>query len=377
MLNRLANRKSESGDAEQSAIRDPNSAMPSDSVFTRRMLQTVFAIAGVAILVISLWVAREAVLLVYISALIAMGFAPLVKLIERGRRDARRRIPRSLAILVVYLAVVIGFVIVGLVVIPPLVAQANALWARIPEEFDKVQNFLIRSHILRRRVTLAEAVQNAPNGSGAAVGTVLVALTSFAGGIFEVVTVLILSFYLLIEARTMFDYFIRFVPAGRRDEAGEAAHEVVEKVSAWLRAQVILAGVMGTFAAVGLGLLNVPYFYVVALIAAVGETIPILGPIIAGVTAVAIALTVSPQLALAVGVYFLVLHQLEANILVPKIMEKRVGVSPVAVMVALLIGGALWGVVGAILAIPTAAIGSVIIEDLAFRRDRLIPDSPA
>jgi predicted PurR-regulated permease PerM len=376
-LNRLANRKSESGDAEQSAIRDPNSAMPSDSVFTRRMLQTVFAIAGVAILVISLWVAREAVLLVYISALIAMGFAPLVKLIERGRRDARRRIPRSLAILVVYLAVVIGFVIVGLVVIPPLVAQANALWARIPEEFDKVQNFLIRSHILRRRVTLAEAVQNAPNGSGAAVGTVLVALTSFAGGIFEVVTVLILSFYLLIEARTMFDYFIRFVPAGRRDEAGEAAHEVVEKVSAWLRAQVILAGVMGTFAAVGLGLLNVPYFYVVALIAAVGETIPILGPIIAGVTAVAIALTVSPQLALAVGVYFLVLHQLEANILVPKIMEKRVGVSPVAVMVALLIGGALWGVVGAILAIPTAAIGSVIIEDLAFRRDRLIPDSPA
>ena len=345
--------------------------MATDSVFTRRMLQTVFAIAGVAILVISLWVAREAVMLVYISALIAMGFAPLVKLIERGRHDARRRIPRSLAILVVYLAVVIGFVIVGLVVIPPLVAQANALWAKIPEEFDKVQNFLIRSHILRRRVTLAEAVQNAPNGSGAAVGTVLVALTSFAGGIFEVVTVLILSFYLLIEARTMFDYFIRFVPAGRRDEAGEAAHEVVEKVSAWLRAQVILAGVMGTFAAVGLGLLNVPYFYVVALIAAVGETIPILGPIIAGVTAVAIALTVSPQLALAVGVYFLVLHQLEANILVPKIMEKRVGVSPVAVMVALLIGGALWGVVGAILAIPTAAIGSVIIEDLAFRRDRL------
>jgi len=371
VLNRLANRKSESGNAEQSEIRNPESAMATDSVFTRRMLQTVFAIAGVAILVISLWVAREAVMLVYISALIAMGFAPLVKLIERGRHDARRRIPRSLAILVVYLAVVIGFVIVGLVVIPPLVAQANALWAKIPEEFDKVQNFLIRSHILRRRVTLAEAVQNAPNGSGAAVGTVLVALTSFAGGIFEVVTVLILSFYLLIEARTMFDYFIRFVPAGRRDEAGEAAHEVVEKVSAWLRAQVILAGVMGTFAAVGLGLLNVPYFYVVALIAAVGETIPILGPIIAGVTAVAIALTVSPQLALAVGVYFLVLHQLEANILVPKIMEKRVGVSPVAVMVALLIGGALWGVVGAILAIPTAAIGSVIIEDLAFRRDRL------
>ncbi|HEX7136709.1 MAG TPA: AI-2E family transporter, partial [Vicinamibacterales bacterium] len=89
-----------------------------------------------------------------------------------------------------------------------------------------------------------------------------------------------------------------------------------------------------------------------------------------------IALTVSLQLAVTVGVYFLVLHQLEANVLVPKIMEKRVGVSPVAVMVALLIGAALWGVIGAILAIPTAAIASVIIEDLGFsQRDRLTPDS--
>jgi predicted PurR-regulated permease PerM len=70
---------------------------------------------------------------------------------------------------------------------------------------------------------------------------------------------------------------------------------------------------------------------------------------------------------LTVGVYFLILHQLEANILVPKIMERRVGVSPVAVMIALLVGGALWGIIGAILAIPTAAIISVIIEDFAYK----------
>src|SRR6185312_10758976 len=99
--------------------------------------------------------------------------------------------------------------------------------------------------------------------------------------------------------------------------------------------------------------------------AAVGETIPIVGPVVGGLTSVAVAITVSPKLALMVGVYFLVLHQLEANILVPKIMEKSVGVSPVAVLVALLVGAELWGLVGAILAIPTAAILSVIIEDLA------------
>ena len=108
-------------------------------------------------------------------------------------------------------------------------------------------------------------------------------------------------------------------------------------------------------------------FFVVALIAAVGETIPIVGPVIGGVTAVAVAITTSAQLAVEVGVLFLVLHQLEANVLVPKIMQQRVGISPVAVIVALLVGGELWGLVGAVLAIPTAAIVSAFIEEFTAR----------
>ncbi len=349
-----------------------------DREFTRRMLQTVFAVAGVIVLAFALWAAREALLLIYISGLIAMGFAPLVRNLEHGRplrnnvgrTEDVGRVPRWFAILVIYLTVVAIFVVVALIVIPPLIAQATALWARMPDEFNRLQKTLIRYNLMRRQITLAEAVQSAPTGSADAVGTVLIALSTFAGGIFALVTVLILSFYFLIETQTMFGYLIRFVPVERRGDVSVAAREAVVKVSAWLRAQVLLAGVMGTFAAIGLAFLGVPYFYVVALVAAVGETIPIVGPVIGGVTAVAVALTVSPKLALTVGVYFLVLHQLEANILVPKIMERRVGVSPVAVMVALLVGGALWGVIGAILAIPTAAIISVIIEDVAVRGER-------
>jgi predicted PurR-regulated permease PerM len=333
------------------------------------MLQTVFAVAGVTVLVLALWAAREALLLVYISALIAMGFSPLVRILERAPKRGRIRIPRWFAILVIYILVISIFVLVALLIIPPLVAQATALWARMPEEFARFQRFLIRYKLLRRPITLAEAVQNAPSGSSAAtaVGTVLTALSGFAGGIFALITILILSFYLLVQSREIFEYLIRFVPVSRREDVATASREAIIKVSAWLRAQVMLAGVMGTFAAVGLGWLGVPYFYVVALVAAVGETIPIVGPIIGGVTAFLVALTVSPQLALTVGVYFLILHQLEANILVPKIMERRVGVSPVAVMIALLVGGALWGIIGAVLAIPTAAIISVIIEDFVQR----------
>jgi predicted PurR-regulated permease PerM len=339
-----------------------------DRDYTRRMLQTVAALAGAVILVAAFWTAREALLIIYISSLVAMGFSPIVRVVERPRRDTRRLLPRWLAILVVYGSILTIVVLLALAIVPPLIAQAESLWQKLPAEFNRLQSFLIDHRLMsnRSRVTLEQAVQNTPTGAATnAVGTVLVAIGSLVGGAFAVVTVVILSFYLMVEADAMSAYLIRFVPAGRRADVGAASVAAVVRVSAWLRAQLLLAGVMGTFAAVGLWLMSVPYFYVIALVAALGETIPIVGPVIGGVTAVAVALTVSPRLALTVGVYFLILHQLEANILVPKIMEKRVGVSPVAVMAALLIGAAWWGVVGAILAIPTAAILAVVIEEIA------------
>jgi predicted PurR-regulated permease PerM len=348
--------------------------MVSDREFTRRMLRTVGTITGVVILLALLWAAREALMLVYVSALIAMGLSPLVRLIERPKRQGgKRRVPRWLAILSIYAVIVAAVVFLGLLVIPPLVAQGASLWGKMPAEFNRLQTFLVSHKLMVHTVTLEEAVQNAPSGSGGnAVGTVLVAISSLIGGIFGLITILILTFYLLLEAGSMFEYLMRFVPLGRRGDVATAARQGVAKVSAWLRAQFILAGVMGTFAAIGLGLMGVPYFYVIALIAAVGETIPIVGPVIGGITAVAVAITVSPKLALMVGIYFLVLHQLEANVLVPKIMERSVGVSPVAVMVALLVGGSLMGLAGAILAIPTAALLSVIIEEIAADRESRI-----
>ena len=109
--------------------------MLSDQAFTRRMLQTVATVAGTAILVALLWAARDALLLVYVSALIAMGLSPLVKWIERPRRKgATRRLPRWLAILAIYAVLVAVVVFVGLLVIPPLIAQGSTLWAKLPAE---------------------------------------------------------------------------------------------------------------------------------------------------------------------------------------------------------------------------------------------------
>src|SRR3954462_9535336 len=113
--------------------------MVSDRDFTRRMLQTVAAIAGVAILLAVLWAARDALLLVYVSALIAMGLSPLVKIIERRQQSGKRRLPRWLAILSIYAVLVAVVAVIGLLVIPPLVSQGSALWAKMPAEFNRLQ----------------------------------------------------------------------------------------------------------------------------------------------------------------------------------------------------------------------------------------------
>jgi predicted PurR-regulated permease PerM len=332
------------------------------------MLQTVLTVTAMVIVVAAMWAARGALMLIYVSAIIAMGFSPMVRFADRPRRasgEKRVRVRRTLAILTIYVMIIAAFVAVAVTVVPPLVDQASQLWDRLPNLFRDFQDFLRRHRLLTQRVTLEQAVQTASAGeSGNAVNTVLSAISSVVGGVFGLVTILILSFYLLVEGHALFDHVTRFVPETSRERFITVARESVEKVSAWLRAQFILAFVMAAFAGIGLGVMGVPYYYVVALLAAVGETIPIVGPIVAGVTAIAIASTVSTRLAITVGVYFFMLHQLETNILVPKIMERRVGVSPVTVIIALLIGVELWGIVGALLAVPTAAIISVIVQEL-------------
>jgi predicted PurR-regulated permease PerM len=189
---------------------------------------------------------------------------------------------------------------------------------------------------------------------------VIGAAWGFFGGIMGLFTILILTFYLLVEADSIRGAFMRLFPRGRRTQVAHASAEATLKVSAWLNGQLLLASIIGITAAIGLWLLGVPYFYVLALIAALGEMIPIVGPILAAIPAIAVASSVSGQQALFVAIFFIVQQQIENHILVPKIMERQVGISPVVVIIALLIGGSLMGVMGAILAVPTAAIIQVI-----------------
>ena len=344
----------------------------------RQLIGWGIAMTALAVALASaLFIARDALILIYISLLIAIGFGPVVRAIEHQRLVpvGTKRLPRWLAILVVYFVIIGVLVGIAALVVPPLVDQARELWRELPSLFNRGQGYLIKWGLMARPITLEEAVQSVPGGTStksaatSAVGTVATALGTVVKIVFAFITIVILAFYLLIDGQSLFVAFARLFPRDRRAEVTRAGREISTKVSAWMIGQLILAGTIGLSSAIGLYLLGVPYFYVLALISAVGELIPVVGPILSAIPAVGAALTVSPQTALWVLVFFFLQQQAENHLLVPKIMQRQVGVSAAVVIAALLIGGALLGIVGAVLAIPTAAILQVVLQAVFNERE--------
>jgi len=341
--------------------------MSTDSSTQKSLI--LYAIWMTALAGILLWAAylvRSVLLLIYVSGLLAIGFSPIVRLIERQKvLPIGTRIPRWLAILVLYLAILGTLTAIGFMIWPPLHDQGQQLWKALPGMFDRGQDFLIQRGLLAERLTLQEAVERAPvSGGSQAVGTLVGALMGVVGGIVGVLTILILTFYFLVDAENLRTSMLRLFPARNRSRVATASADITVKVSAWLGGQLLLGGIIGATSALGLWLIGIPYFYVLALISAVGELIPVVGPILAAIPAIAVASTVSVNKVLLVIGFFVLQQQLENHVLVPKVMERQVGVSAVTVIVALLIGGNLLGIVGAILAVPTAAILQVLFLEL-------------
>lgn len=331
-------------------------------------LWTIGMVLLVALLAWCAYLIRDVLLLLYISGLIAVGVSPMVRLIERQSvlPIGTRRFPRWLAILLLYLVLLGVITGVSFLVFPPLVRQARQLANSMPEMFERSQTFLIGQGVMAERLSWKEMVAKAPMGnSGEAVTTVLGAITGVIGGLFGFVTILILTFYLLVDAAQLRASMLRLFPPARRARVDAASRDITVKISAWLGGQLLLGGIIGATSALGLWLLGIPFFYVLALISAIGELIPVVGPVIAAVPALAVAASVSFDKVLFVLIFFVVQQQIENHLLVPKVMQRQVGISAVTVIVSLLIGGKLLGIVGALLAVPTAAIIQVLISELS------------
>jgi predicted PurR-regulated permease PerM len=334
-----------------------------------------WTIAMTALTVILIWaayLARGVLLLLYVAGLLAMGFSPIVRVIERQSvlPIGTRRFPRWLAILILYLAILGALTAIGALVFPPLIDQAQQLAKALPGMLDRAQDFLISKGILREHLTWQQAVERAPVAQGGqAVGTVFSAVVGVVGGLVGLLTILILTFYFLVEAGSLRKTLLQLFPAKRRKRIDAITGAITTKVSAWLGGQLVLAGIIGATSAVFLWAFGIPFFYVLALISAIGELIPVVGPILAAIPAIAVAATVSLNKVLIVAVFFVLQQQFENHVLVPKVMQRQVGVNPAAVIVALLVGGNLLGIAGAILAVPTVAILQVLLFEWMATRE--------
>jgi predicted PurR-regulated permease PerM len=330
----------------------------------RVILRSVTTFLLGVIVVVTLYQLREVLMTLYISSLLAIGLSPIVRRLERDKLLAGRiRVPRWAAILALYVTFLAAVALLMALILPPLVSQIQQLVVDLPSYVDRLQAELVKRGVLDHTWSWSSMLSNLQTPAGVALSGLFGAVTGFVGILAKVITILLLPFYLLLEASSLRNGMLSLVSPENRARASRIARSVTEKVGAWLGGQFVLAAVIGSTATLGYWLIGVPYFYVLGLLAAVGEMIPVIGPILAAVPAILLGATVSPQTAFITTGFCWAQQFVENNFLVPRIMGRQVGISPVAIMVALLIGTSLFGFVGAILAVPTAAITQVLVQE--------------
>lgn len=295
---------------------------------------------------------RGILIALFIAYIITAALAPSADFLRK------KRVPKALAVLIPYLTTIIMLLALIIPLIPFFIAQLQSLLTSFPGYLDSAARIFGVS-------IEASQVRGFFEAEFATIGKNAVSLTtSVFGGLFSILTVLIISLYLLGDHDKIKNDIVMLFPKGRQAKIYKTFSQVEEKLGAWLRGQVVLSLFIGSITWLALTVINLDFALPLALLAGMLEIIPTMGPIIAAVPAVIVALTVSPTMALIViGVYMLI-QAVENNILVPRIMEKAVGLHPVAVILGVIIGSKLLGVAGALLSIPFISLVVVVYRNL-------------
>ena len=321
----------------------------------------------VAALVLLATAAAHVLVLVLVAIILASGLQPFVAWI-RGHLPIGRG-PTILLVYGMFLGVVVAM---ALFVVPAALAQLERTMASLPPFLDRARDWAatIRPTGLARGVTsLIDAASKAvaPSTATPAPGQVVQVGLTVAEALTAILTLLTVVYFWLTEHARLQRYVLAFVPGDRRKRARDVWNAAETRLGMWVRGQLILMASIGVATGIAYTLLGVPSALLLALIAAVAEAIPIVGPLLGAIPAILVAATVSPELALVVAGVYLVLQIVEGNVLVPLVMRNTTGISPFLVILSVLIGGAAGGFVGALLAVPVAAAGEVLIEGLQAR----------
>lgn len=291
----------------------------------------------------------------FIAVLLMAALNPSVEKLVHAR------IPRPLAILIVYL-LLIAVVVLGLVwIIPPFVDQTTKLVNRLPFLVDQLGGWL-------ESLGLAGFDESLLESQVSQIGTIPINLVRFTISLFSnviaVFSVLIITFYLLVERMNLDKYLTVLFGNGGEKKAKVFVDQLEIRLGGWVRGELILMFIIGLLTYIGLRLLGIPFALPLAIIAGILEIVPNIGPVIAAIPAVIVALTLSPVMALATGALYFLVQQLENSIVVPKVMQKAAGVNPLVTIISLAVGFQLAGPLGAILAVPVVIVLHVVASEV-------------
>jgi predicted PurR-regulated permease PerM len=322
--------------------------------------------AGVAVtygVVQLLVVAADILALIGLSLFLAVGLEPAVAWLTR------RGLPRAVAvaaITVTIVAVVVGFLFTA---IPVLAAQVQSFLRNLPRYVAQMSDHSTTLGLLDQRFHLQQRLNGwVGDGQADVTNGLLSAGRAVLTGTTSALTVLILTVYLLIDLPSIRRVIYRLTPASRRPRVILIGDEVAVKVGWYVLGNLVTSLIAGITTLVWLLAFGVPYPVILALTVAILDLVPIVGSTVAGVMVSLVALTVSLPVAVATAIFFIAYQLVENYLIVPRVIGRAVDVPATATMLAVLVGGAALGLLGALIAIPAAAAIDILLRETVYPR---------
>jgi len=338
-----------------------------------RLLVIQLSILASIVLLVVAWTALRAVsktmVMFALAAVLAFALAPLV-----GRLQARE-VPRALAVASVYAGVALALLVLTAVLGRPFLTQATLLAERWPSYASDIQGQLLSLDQWLSTLGLggtvatlqAEAGRYLSTAGTTILGDLLGFVTHLAGSVVDALLTLVISFYLVLDAPRLRAGLFRITPAEHHSKLRFAEVNLNRVLGGYIRGQLTMAALLGIIVTVGLTVMGIPYALVLGGLAALLELVPMLGPILSALPALAVAAFLPFPTILWVLLFFVIVQQIESNVLAPRITGHAVGLHPVGAILALLAGLELGGILGALFAVPIVGFLWVMVSALYVR----------
>lgn len=306
------------------------------------------------------WYLRDILLIVLTAVVFASAIEPAtIRMIRWG-------FPRVLAVVVLYLLIFTALLAAFYLFVPTLASETKELAAQLPEYLNSLE--MSPSDLLlsvQGEVSLVDQLAQLQEVLKASKSSVIGTATAIFGGLMQFILILVLSFYFAVQERGLDDFLRMITPVRKQEYILDLWKRAQRKIGRWLQGQLFLSLIVGVLVFIGLLVMGMPYALLLAIAAAILELIPVFGSILAAIPAVAVAFIVfGTGKALAVIVLYIVINQLQGNIIYPLVVQKVLGVSPLVVILAIIVGFQLAGFLGVLIAVPIAAAVQEYINDL-------------